>query len=68
LSETIWPLLRILVADHHPIVRAGIKALLTETSSWQRFEVGEAESTEEAFAMVASGAFSVVLMDYNFAG
>ena len=62
------PLLRILVADHHPIVRAGIKVLLAETSSWQRFEVGEAESTEEAFAMVASGEFSVVLMDYNLPG
>lgn len=62
------PLLRILVADHHPIIRAGIKALLAETSSWQRFEVGEAESTEEAFALVASGEFSVVLMDYNLPG
>jgi DNA-binding NarL/FixJ family response regulator len=62
------PLLRILVADHHPIFRAGIKALLSETSSWQRFEVGEAESTEEAFALIASGGFSVVLMDYNLPG
>lgn len=62
------PLLRILVADRHPIVRAGIKALLSETSSWQRFEVDEAESTEEAFALVASGEFSVVLRDYNLPG
>src|ERR1700722_19556591 len=62
------PLLRILVADHHPIFRAGIKALLVETSSWQRFEVVEAESTEEAFAFVASGEFAVVLMNYNLPG
>lgn len=62
------PLLRILVADHHPIFRAGIKALLVETGSWQRFEVVEAESTEAAFAFVASGGFAVVLMDYNLPG
>jgi two-component system invasion response regulator UvrY len=61
-------LLRILVADQHRIIRAGIKALLTETSSWQQFEVGEAETTEEAIAMVASGLYPVVLMEYNLPG
>ena len=62
------PLLRILVADQHRIIRAGIKALLLETSSWQRFEVGEAETTEETIAMVASGEYPVVLMEYNLPG
>lgn len=61
-------LLRILVADQHRIIRAGIKALLMEAGSWQRFEVDEAETTEEAMAMVASGEYPVVLMEYNLPG
>jgi DNA-binding NarL/FixJ family response regulator len=61
-------LVRILVADQHRIIRTGIKTLLTETGSWQRFEVEEAESTEEAIAMVSSGEYPVVLMEYNLPG
>jgi len=59
---------RVLVADHHRIVRAGIKVLLSGMTSWQRFEVDEAESTEEAIAMVSSGGYRVVLMAYNLPG
>lgn len=62
------PLLRILVADQHPIIRAGIKALLAETSSWQQYEVDVAETTEEAIALIASGLYPVVLMEYNLPG
>lgn len=62
------PLLRILVADHHPIVRAGVKAMLTGTDSWQRFDVAEAESTEETFSLIASDGYPVILMDYNLPG
>jgi DNA-binding NarL/FixJ family response regulator len=60
--------LRILIADQHRIIRAGIKALLAETGSWQRFETSEAETTEEAIAMVASGEYAVILMEYNLPG
>jgi len=60
--------LGVLVADQHRIVRAGIKVLLSETGSWQRFAVGEAETTEEAIAMLACGGYPVVLMDYNLPG
>jgi len=56
-------LLRILVADQHRIFRAGIRALLSESGSWQRFEVDEAETTEEAMAMIAKEAYPVVLME-----
>jgi len=61
-------LLRILVADQHPIIRAGIKMLLTKMSSRQQFEVEEAETTEEAIAMVTADQYSVVLMEYNLPG
>lgn len=60
--------LRILIADQHRIIRAGIKALLAETGSWQRFETGEAETTEEAIAMAVSGEYAVVLMEYDLPG
>src|SRR6185437_4444166 len=62
------PLLRILVADQHPIIRAGIKALLAETSSWQQYEVDLAETTEEAIAVIASGQHPVVVMEYHLPG
>ncbi|HEY4064147.1 MAG TPA: response regulator transcription factor [Puia sp.] len=60
--------LRILIADQHRIIRAGIKALLAETGSWQRFETSEAETSEETIAMLRSGDYSVVLMEYNLPG
>ncbi len=59
---------RVLVADQHRIFRAGIKILLAERSSWQQFQVDEAETTEEAVATVGSGVYPVVLMDYNLPG
>jgi len=62
------PCLRILVADQHRIFRAGVKTLLSEMSSWQRFQVEAAETTEEAIAMMASGQYSVVLIEYNLPG
>ena len=59
---------RVLVADQHRIVRAGVKVLLMETSSWQSFEVDEAESTEQAIAMVAAGQYAVVLIECGLPG
>jgi len=61
-------ILRILVADQHPIFRAGIKTLLVQRASWQQFQVDEAETTEEVFAILASEVYTVVLMDYNLPG
>ncbi|MDO6431541.1 response regulator transcription factor [Flavitalea sp. BT771] len=61
-------IMHVLVADQHRIVRAGIKSLLSETGSWQQFQVDEAESTEEAIAMVCSGEYGVVLMEYGLPG
>jgi two-component system nitrate/nitrite response regulator NarL len=42
--------------------------LLRETSSWQPFEVDEAESTEQAIAMVAVGQYAVVLIECGLPG
>jgi DNA-binding NarL/FixJ family response regulator len=59
---------RVLVADQHRIVRAGIKSLLMETRSWQRFEIEEAETTEEAISILSDGQFGVVLIEYGLPG
>ncbi len=59
---------RVLVADQHRIVRAGIRVLLMETRSWQPFEVDEAETTEEAIALLTSAQYRVVLMEYGLPG
>lgn len=61
-------ILRILVADQHPLFKAGIKTLLTQRASWQQFQVDEAETTEEVFAILASEVYTVVLIDYNLPG
>lgn len=42
--------------------------LLANMSFRQQFEVEEAETTEEAIAMVTADQYSVVLMDYNLPG
>jgi len=58
----------LLVADQHRIFRAGIKALLSGLSSWQRFQVEEAETSEDAMAMMTNKKYDAVLMDYNLPG
>ncbi|HEV9035645.1 MAG TPA: response regulator transcription factor [Puia sp.] len=68
MRERERPCLHILVADQHRIFRAGIRTLLAEAGSWQAFEVGEAETTEEAIAIVATGRYPVVLIEYNLPG
>ena len=60
--------LRVLVADHHGIVRAGIKGMLLEPRPGLRFELGEATTSEEAIACVLNGKFDVVLLAYGLLG
>jgi len=59
---------RVLVADNHRILRVGLKVMLQEMSSRQRFEVEQAETTEEAIIKVLAGDFHVVVMDYHLPG
>ncbi|GAA2378755.1 response regulator transcription factor [Dactylosporangium salmoneum] len=61
-SKTI----RLLIADDHPIVRAGLRAVL-ETEP-DLAVVAEAATAEQAVARVADGDIDVVLMDLQFKG
>ncbi|MEW2293772.1 response regulator transcription factor [Streptomyces sp. NPDC006743] len=56
--------IRLLLADDHPVVRAGLKAVL---SAEPDFEIaGEASTAERAVELAATGGFDVVLMDLQF--
>ncbi len=55
---------RLLLADDHPVVRAGLRAVL-ETEPGLAV-VAEAATAEEAVARAAGGGIDVVLMDLQF--
>jgi DNA-binding NarL/FixJ family response regulator len=59
---------RLLVADGHRVVRAGIKSWLAEMGSARPFEVEEARDTEEAIDKVFSAQFDLVLLEYALPG
>src|SRR5215207_2777470 len=54
---------RIVIADDHPIFRAGLKAVIESDPSFS--VVGEASDGEEALSLVQSNTPDVVLLDYN---
>ncbi|MER6332485.1 response regulator [Streptomyces sp. NPDC014983] len=58
--------IRLLLADDHPVVRAGLRAVL-ETEPGL-VVVAEAATAEEAVARVGEGDIDVVLMDLQFRG
>lgn len=68
MSAKIIAPVRVLVADSHRLLRIGLQVMLQEMSSRQRFEVEEAETTEEAIRKVLAGNFHVVVMDYHLPG
>lgn len=57
-------MIRIVIADDHPVVQAGLRALLDHEDDLT--VVGEAASPTEAFEFVQSTRSSVVLMDLQF--
>jgi DNA-binding NarL/FixJ family response regulator len=57
---------RVLVADDHPLVRAGLRALFESTAEISL--VGEASNGEEAVALAAEQLPAVVLMDVRMPG
>jgi len=59
---------RILVADNHRVIRAGIRVLLAEKGPGRPFEVEEAATTEEAIDKVFSSKFDIVLIEYGLPG
>ncbi|CAM5238881.1 Transcriptional regulatory protein LiaR [Streptomyces griseomycini] len=56
--------IRLLLADDHPVVRAGLRAVLDTEPDFR--VAGEAATAEEAVALAAAGGFDVVLMDLQF--
>ncbi|QJA00288.1 response regulator transcription factor [Leifsonia sp. PS1209] len=58
-------MIRIVIADDHPVVRAGIRALLEGEDDLQ--VIGEAATPDEAVALAESTAPELVLMDLQFA-
>jgi DNA-binding NarL/FixJ family response regulator len=58
--------IRVLIVDDHPVVRAGIGALVSGVEGME--VAGLAESGEQAIAMAASQDLDVVLMDASMPG
>jgi len=58
-------MIRVVIADDHPVVRAGIRALLDGEDDIQ--VIGEAGTPDEAVALAESTAPELVLMDLQFA-
>ncbi len=58
--------IRLLIADDHPVVRAGIQGMLVSQPDFE--VVGEATSGEEAVALVVQVRPDIVLMDLRMAG
>ena len=59
-------MIRLLLADDHPVVRAGIRALLESESDLQ--VVAEAATAEDAVRLAAASDVDLVLMDLQFPG
>jgi DNA-binding NarL/FixJ family response regulator len=53
----------VLIADDHPMVRAGLRQFLETDPSIQR--VGEAASGKEAFDQLSEGGWQLVILDIN---
>ncbi|WP_378147106.1 response regulator [Cnuibacter sp. UC19_7] len=57
-------MIRVVIADDHPVVRAGLRALLEAAGDVT--VVGEASTPDEAVALAAEAAPDLVLMDLQF--
>ena len=60
------PPIRILIADDHPLFRAGLRALLESVADTE--VVGEAATGEEAVELALALTPDVVVMDINMPG
>ena len=59
-------MIRVLLADDHPVVRAGLRALIA--AEVDLTVIREADTAEDAVTGVLAGDVDVVLMDLQFAG
>src|SRR5690349_12208549 len=60
--------LRILIIDDHRLVRDGIKTMLETQSANYDFDISEAESGEDAVAIIKNREFDIILVDYQLPG
>jgi len=60
--------IRLLVADDHRMIRAGVRAMLSLSSTGMSVDLDEAETTEEAMEMAKAVRYDVILMDYQLPG
>jgi len=58
-------MIRVLIVDDHPVVRGGLKGILTGESD---FEVWEAGNANEALAMIDNKDFNLVVLDLDLPG
>jgi DNA-binding NarL/FixJ family response regulator len=59
-------MLRVLIADDHPIVRKGIRQILEETRNVQ--SIDEAETGEEVLDKATKNRYDIVLLDISMPG
>ena len=59
-------MLRILIADDHPIVRKGLKQILSEESDMGVF--GEAQNSQEVLELVQKQDWDIVILDITMPG
>ena len=59
-------MIRLLLGDDHPVVRAGIRAMLESEADLE--VVGEAATAEDAVRLAAASDIDLVLMDLQFPG
>ncbi len=59
-------MIRILIADDHPIVRQGLKQILTEEPDMGEF--GEAKNSQEVLDLVRGREWDVVILDITMPG
>lgn len=59
-------MIRLLLADDHPVVRAGIRAMLESEADLE--VVGEAATAEDAVRLARGDSVDLVLMDLQFPG
>jgi DNA-binding NarL/FixJ family response regulator len=57
---------RILLVDDHPVVREGIRQILTD--AFQAVEVGEAETAEAALKEIRSAEWTLIVLDISIPG
>ncbi|WP_244420580.1 response regulator [Mesorhizobium japonicum] len=57
------PRIKIVIADDHPIVRSGIRAVLEQRAEW--WVCGEADNGETAVRLAREHAAKIVILDYS---